>query len=88
MMVNYTYELSKEHIYPNISIYARFRDGVQVGWRVTVADGYVLKRERKELDPETGEDVIATTYHGEMYLPLNYKWDKFTSNVIARLELN
>ena len=87
-MANYTYGLSKEHTYPNISIHARFRDGVQVGWKALAADGCVMKQERKELDPETGENIIVITYHSEMYLPLNCNLDKIVPNVIARSKLN
>lgn len=86
-MVNYTYELSKEHICPNISIYARFRDDVQVGWRVTAEDGYALTRKRTELDAETGEEIIVTTHHSKMYLPLRYNWKSFSLVAVPRSEV-
>lgn len=76
-MVNYTYEESNKHIYPNIRVDARFRDGVQVGWRVIPEDEYVLSQSMIELDPETEEEITVTDYHEVMFLPYEYDWKNF-----------
>lgn len=87
-MATYTFEVSTEHnIYPNITVYDRFRDGVLNGWRVNANEGYVFYDENAEdtiLDPETMEEVPITYYYTIRYLNPNYNWANFALVAVPR----
>ena len=80
-MAVYTYEVSTEHnVYPNITVYDRFRDGVQSGWRFNTNEGYVMydtTANNTELDPETMEEIPVTYYYTQYYANPNYNWNNF-----------
>jgi hypothetical protein len=87
-MAVYAYEISAEHnIYPNITVYDRFKDGVLNGWKVNTNEGYVMYRTTDntvELDPITGEERPVTYYYTESRLPLTYNWNNFAWVAVPR----
>lgn len=97
----FTYEISTEHnIYPNLTVYDRFSDGVAAGWKVEANEGYVFYDENAEdmdaqIDPETGDLVIdpetglpvmvpVTYYYTEKGLSKYYNWANFALVAVLR----
>ena len=87
-MATYTYEISVEHnIYPNLTVYDRFRDGLLYGWRVNSNEGYVFYDENAEdmtIDPETMMEVPITYYYTVRYCPPTYNWANFALVAVPR----
>lgn len=87
-MAVYTYEISTEHnIYPNITVYDRFRDGVLTGWRINANEGYVMYHANAndtELDPETNEEIPVTYYYTVATKSLTSSWDNFDWVAVLR----
>lgn len=87
-MATYTYDISTEHnIYPNITVYDRFKDGVLHGWSVRANEGYVMYHANAndvEIDPDTDEEIPVTYYYTESGLPLTYNWNNFDWVAVLR----
>ena len=87
-MATITYQVSTKHnIYPNLTIYDRFVDGVQNGWRVNANEGYVfydITANDVELDPETMEERPVTYYYTVMSLNRNHDWSTFSQVAVPR----
>ena len=87
-MAVYTYNISTEHnIYPNITVYDRFKDGVLNGWKVVVNEGYVMycsTDNYTEIDPETGHEIPVIYYYTQSGLPLTYNWNNFAWVAVPR----
>lgn len=80
-MAVYTFEISTEHNFPNITMYRKLSDGVLCGWRVNTNEGYVMydtTANNTDRDPETGEEFPVNFYYTVMHCPLNYPFDNFT----------
>jgi len=91
-MAVYTYEVSTEHNnYPNMTVYDRFVDGVQNGWRLNANEGYVFydtTENNTEPDPITGEERPVTYYYTVAYIPRNYPWARFPYVAVPRSEVD
>ena len=86
-MATWTYEVSTEHNYPNITVYKGLRDGVHANWRVNANEGYVFYNSTAidtEYNPETGEDIPVTYYYTEAILTLNYNFANFPYVAVPR----
>lgn len=88
IMATWTYEISTEHnIYPNITVYDRFRDGSPYGWRVEANEGYVMYHANAndtEPDPVTGEIRPVTYYYTASHLSPYYNWNNFDFVAVLR----
>ncbi len=86
-MATYTYEISTEHnIYPNLTVYDWFRDGVLCGWKVEPNPGYVFydtNDDYREID-ENGNEVSVIHYFTSAQLPLIYDWSNFSLVAVPR----
>ena len=86
-MAVYTFEISLEHnIYPNLTVYDRFRDGVLVGWKIESNDSYVFydtSEDSKEIN-EKGEEISVNYYFALTYLPTNFDWYNFSLLAVPR----
>ena len=86
-MATYTFELATEFNFPNISIYRRFRDGEQIGWRVNANEGYVfydILANDTELDPETLGKKSVTYYYQVAFHTRNYDFSKFHYKAVLK----
>ena len=83
-----TFEISTEHnIYPNLTVYDRFSDGVSAGWKVEANEGYVFYNANAtdtEIDPETMEEIPVTYYYTIRLFPRNYNWANFALVAVPR----
>jgi len=91
-MATYSYVISANHnIYPNLTVYDVFRDGVLTRHRLNANEGYVFYDSTAndvEPDPITGEDVPVTYYYTEADLPLTYPWANFPYVAVLRSEVD
>lgn len=77
----YTKELSADIIFPNISVYRDYRDGIHYGYEVYANNGYVMydttanDYERPEPD---GTPVLTTYYYTWITFPKNFNFANFT----------
>ena len=86
-MATYTYEVSPEHNYPNITVYRKLEDGVLCGWRVNTNEGYVMYNPNAndvEYDPTTMEARPVTYYYTIKVLTLNYNFANFPWVAVPR----
>lgn len=87
-MATYTYEVSTTHNnYENMTVYDRFRDGVQSGWRVNANEGYVMYQPSvlyPSADPETGEPIEVHNYFTLVMINPYYNWDNFDYVAVPR----
>ena len=85
-MAVFTYEVSTEHIFPNITVYRILKDGVLNGWRVETNEGYVM------YDPndvqvgydEDDNEIDVYYYYTIKILTLNYNFDNFPWVAVPR----
>lgn len=86
-MAFYTFEISLEHnIYPNLTVYDRFRDGVHIGWKIEPNDSYVFfdtSEDSKEID-ENGKETPVNYYFTVIYLPTSFDWHNFSLLAVPR----
>lgn len=86
-MAVYTYELSTEHNYPNISVYKILKDGILNGWEVRANEGYVMydpNRNDMEWSEEEQSDVPVTYYYVIKVLPLRFDFTNFPWLAVPR----
>ena len=87
-MATVTFSVSTEHnIYPNITVYDRFADGVAAGWEVRANEGYVFydaNANDTEIDPETMEEIPVTYYRTVKSLSRYYNWANFALVAVPR----
>lgn len=86
-MAVYTYEVSTEHNFPNITIYRKLKDGELCGWRANTNEGYVMYNPNdnfSEMNPETGEEFPVTYYYVVKVLPLNFNFANFPWVAVPR----
>ena len=90
-MAEYTREIATEFNFPNITVYRKFCDGVQYGWRFESNEGYVMYDTTAEdtepwVDPDTDEIIPVPTiyYYTNVDCPLRYDWDNFTWVAVLR----
>lgn len=83
-----TYSISTEHnIYPNLTVYDRFMNGVQYGWRVNANEGYVFYNKNEnytETNPETGLEEPVTHYYTIVYPGPSVDWNDFPYIAVPR----
>lgn len=83
----FTYELATDIVFPNISVYRKFRDGVHCGYEVYSNEGYVMydtaANDTEILDPEVGP-VPTTYYYTWLSCPLNFNFANFTWVAVPR----
>ena len=81
-MANYTYEIATDIIFPNITVYRIYKDGVINGYRVNANDGYVLLDTSEEyntiIDEETGEYIDPPQYFRVVICSLRTNFDNFS----------
>lgn len=86
-MAVYTYAVSKEHnIYPNLTVYDRFRNGVLYGWKVEANPGYVFHdtTENYTEPDKDGNEVPVTYYYTVMGISPYYNWANFALVAVPR----
>ena len=79
--MKYTYEISKEHSFPKITIYRQMVDGVLCGWRANANDGFVFydtKANNTDIDPVTGTEIAVKFYYSVRYFPATFDWSAFS----------
>lgn len=83
-----TYEISTEHnIYPGMTVYDCFSDGVPSGWRVNANEGYVFydtTANDVELDESGMVEVPVTYYYVIRHLSKFYNWANFALVSVPR----
>ena len=88
MATTYAYKVSTEHnIYPNMTVFDRFADGVPSGWRVNANEGYVFcdtTANNVELDESRKIEVPVTYYYTIMHLSKYYNWANFPLVAVPR----
>lgn len=86
--MEYTYILSADHnIYPNITVYEKYLNGVFSGWEIRANEGYVFyntTENNTELDPETNEEIPVTYYYTLARKNKNYNWNNFHYVAVPR----
>lgn len=83
----YTTEIATDFNFPNITVYRKYCNGVQYGWRFVSNDGYVMydtTAENWELDETTMEEIPVIYYYTNVDCPLNYDWDNFPWVAVPR----
>ena len=84
----YTYVLSTEFSFPNISVYTRYWNETEFsGYRINANEGYVFydtTANDTEIDPETMEERPVIYYRTLAYLPRNYNMDNFPYVAVPR----
>lgn len=85
-MAVYTYEVSTEHNFPNITVYRRLKDGVLNGWRVNTNEGYVMYDPNDpHIDYDEDENEITVFwYYTVKVLTLNYNFANFPWVAVPR----
>lgn len=86
-MAVYTEEIATDKVYPNLTIYRKFKDGVHYAWKMTANEGYVFydtSENNTEIDPDTMEERPVIYYHTIASFPLNYNWDNFPYVAVPR----
>ena len=85
-MAVYTYEISTEHNFPNITVYRRLKDGILSGWEVKVNDGYVMYNPNDpqiEYDEDDNE-ITVYWYYTIKVLPVTYNFANFPWVAVPR----
>ena len=86
-MAVYTFEVSAEHnIYPDLTVYDRFRDGSPLGWKVEANPGYVFydtTDDHREFD-KNGKEVHVIHYFTIMYISPYFDWNNFSLIAVPR----
>lgn len=86
-MAVYTQELATDIVFPNITVYRDYKDGVHYGYEVYTNEGYVMYNTAAEdyeiLDPDVGP-VPTTYYFTWLSCPLNYNFANFTWVAVPR----
>lgn len=86
-MAVYTQELATDIVFPNISVYRKYRDGIHCGYEVYSNEGYVMydtTDENYEYNPETGEMYPVIYYYTWLSCPVNKNFDNFTWIAVPR----
>ena len=85
-MAVYTEELATDIIFPNISVYRQFRDGVHNGYKITANKGYVMyDAAANNMDyDEEGNPFPVTYYYTLVYAPLSANFNNFTWVAVPR----
>ena len=81
-----TYEISTEHVYPNLTIYNKLNNGVLAGYKVTANEGFVFydtTANDVEMNEE-GIEVPVTYYKTVALLPLNMNFNNFPYVAVPR----
>ncbi len=90
-MAEVNYMISTEHnIYPNLTVYDRFYDGVASGWKVVPNDGYVMydiTDNNIEFD-ENGNEIPVTYYYTQVNLSPYTNWNNFSWIAVLRSEVD
>jgi hypothetical protein len=93
---------TERNIYPNIIVYKTVLNGVQDGWRILPADGYVMYNQNaNDMEPVLDEngDLIedengnvlerpVTYYFVNVDFPLRYNWNNFAWVAVLRDSVN
>ena len=85
-MAVFTYEVSTEHNFPNITIYRKLQDGVLCGWRANTNEGYVMYNPNavEYEEDEDGNVVEVYYYYVLKVLPLNFNFANFPWVAVPR----
>lgn len=79
-MEAYTQEAATDIVFPNITVYRRYLDGVHCAFEVYSNEGYVMydtTANVTELDPDTMEEIPVTYYCTWITCPASYNFDNF-----------
>lgn len=82
----YTFIPDTEHIFPNLTLEKKLRDGELAGYRLTPNEGYVMYRldaNEFEMD-EYGNEYPVTYYYVLAYLPVRTNFDAFNWAAVLR----
>lgn len=78
---NFIIELAEDIIFPNISVYRKFYNGILSSYEVYSKPGYViydLTDENYETDPETLIPRKVNYYYTWVSFPANFSFSNFT----------
>lgn len=86
-MAEFRQELATDIVFPNISVFRKFRDGVHCGYEVYSNEGYGMydttANDTEILDPEIGP--VPTTYYCTwLSCPVNFDFANFTYVAVPR----
>ena len=87
----YTEEVATDIVFPNITVYRRYKDGVHCGYRAYPNEGYVMydtTDENYDYDTETGDLIPVTHYFTMAGFPANYNFANFTWVAVPRSEVD
>lgn len=90
-MAVYTFEVVTEFDFPNLTIYKKLEDGVQIAWQLNANEGYVFydtTANDMEFDPETMEDRPVIYYYRVRSLSLNRDFSNFPFVAVPESEVN
>lgn len=86
-MAVYTQEEATDIVFPNITVYRRYRDGVHCAYEVYTNDGYVMydaTANYTEVNPDTMEEIPVTYYYTWLTCPVSYNFDNFPWVAVPR----
>lgn len=86
-MAVYTREIATDIVFPNITVYRKFKDGVHYAYDIYSNDGYVMydtTAQDTEIDPDTLEEIPVTYYYTWLSRPLSFSFDNFTWVAVPR----
>ena len=90
-MAVYTFEVAEDIVFPNMTVYRKFKDGVHSAYRVNANDGYVMydtTANNTELDPDTMEEISVNYYYRMVGVPLSVNWSTFPYVAVPENEVD
>lgn len=90
-MAEFKKVLVTDIVFPNVSVYRKYRDGVLCGFEVYADNGYVMydkKASITELDPKTSEEIPVTYYYTWVSCPLSCDFSNFSYIAVPRTSVD
>lgn len=87
MSIAYAEEITTDKVFPHITVYRTFMDGIQNGWRLATEVGFVMYDTNDNysiFDPDTMEETPVTYYYTCAHCPLNYNFTAFPWVAVPR----
>lgn len=90
--MDFEYVISEEHnIYPNITVYDKYYNGVFAGWEMRANEGYVfydMLANNTEIDPDTLVEIPVIYYYTIRSMSARYNWSLHDYEAVPRSEVD